>query len=113
MADRGDVLQFASRIGFGASAGGERAVVIQASPLNSVLPTLLAVPLDVAADPYLGADLLVRVPAAEAGAKRDHVAIPTHIRFLRRDQFEPGRVGRLRPKTLADLDDKLRLILDL
>jgi mRNA-degrading endonuclease toxin of MazEF toxin-antitoxin module len=113
MADRGDVMQFATRIGFGTASGGERAVIVQASPLNSALPTLIAVPLDVASAPYLGSDLLVRISAAEAGAQRDHVAIPTHIRFIRRDRFAPGRVGRLRPRTLAELDDKLRLVLDL
>jgi len=113
MAERGDVMMFTSRIGFGAGTEGERAIVVQATPLNSTLPTLLAVPLDVAADPYLGTDLLVRVAADEAGTRNDQVAVPTHIRFVRRDRFAPGRVGRLRPKTLAELDEKLRLVLDL
>lgn len=113
MADRGDVLQLRSRVGFGAGEEGERAVVIQASALNAVLPTPLVVPLDVVADPYLDVELLVPVSALEAGASEDHVAIPTHVRVLPGDRFAPGRVGKLRARTLAQLDDKLRLVLDL
>jgi hypothetical protein len=35
------------------------------------------------------------------------------VRFVPVDRFEPGRVGRLGPSTMIDLDDRLRLILDL
>jgi mRNA-degrading endonuclease toxin of MazEF toxin-antitoxin module len=113
MAERGDVMQFRTRIGFGTGKQGERAVVVQATELNSALPTTLVVPLDVLADPYVDRELLVLVPADEIGAAKDHVAIPTHIRIVRSDAFEPGRVGRLRSRTLAELDDRLRLVLDL
>jgi mRNA-degrading endonuclease toxin of MazEF toxin-antitoxin module len=113
MTERGDVLQLRSRVGFGAGKDGERVVVVQVSELNSALPTTLVVPLDLLAGPYIDRDLLVRVPALEAGAPKECVAIPTHLRFLPTDRFEPGRVGRLRRKTLAELDEKLRLILDL
>jgi mRNA-degrading endonuclease toxin of MazEF toxin-antitoxin module len=113
MTDRGDVVQFRSRIGFGAKTEAERAVIVQATELGAALPTTLVVPLDVIADPYVALELLVRVPAAEAGTRNDQVAIPTHLRFVRSDRFAPGRVGRLRPRTLAELDEKLRLLLDL
>lgn len=113
MTERGDVLQLRTRLGFGAGREGERVVVVQVAELNSALPTTLVVPLDLFADPYLDSDLLVRVPAPEAGTPKECVAIPTHLRFLPTDRFEAGRVGRLRAKTLADLDEKLRLILDL
>jgi mRNA-degrading endonuclease toxin of MazEF toxin-antitoxin module len=113
MAERGDVLLFPARIGFGTSAGAERGVVVQATDLSSTLPTLLVVPLDVVVDPYVGSSLLVPVSASEAGDRRDYVAIPTHLRFVSSDRFEPGRVGRLARTTLAELDERLRLILDL
>ena len=113
MSERGDVLQFRARIGFGAKGESERAVVVQATHLNAALPTVLVVPLDVVADPYLARDLLVPVSAREAGASKNHVAIPTHARFVRSDAFAAGRVGRLSAATLAKLDERLRLVLDL
>jgi mRNA-degrading endonuclease toxin of MazEF toxin-antitoxin module len=113
MTERGDVLQLRSRVGFGAGKEGERVVVVQATELNSALPTTLVVPLDQLADPYVGRELLVQVPATEAGTRKDCVAIPTHVRFVPTDRFEPGRVGRLGGTTLSELDEKLRLILDL
>lgn len=113
MAERGDVLELRARLGFGASGTAERVVVVQATALNSALPTTLVVPLDLLADPYLEMDLLTRVPAVEAGTRKDQVAIASHIRFVPTDRFEPGRVGKLSEETLAELDEKLRLILDL
>src|SRR5688500_14570272 len=113
MAERGDGLELRKRLGFGARDQNERVVVIQATQLNSALPTTLFVPLDVLAAPYLERDLLVHVPAAEAGSKKDQVAIVTHVRFAPTDRFEPGRVGRLGPETLEELNEKLRLVLDL
>jgi mRNA-degrading endonuclease toxin of MazEF toxin-antitoxin module len=113
MTERGDVLELQSRLGFGAQGERERVVIVQATELNSALPTTLVVPLDLLADPYVDQDLLVHIPAAEAGARKDCVAIPTHLRFLSADRFQPGRVGRLSRVTLAELDEKLRLILDL
>jgi mRNA-degrading endonuclease toxin of MazEF toxin-antitoxin module len=113
MTERGDVLQFRARVGFGATSAAEHAVVVQASELCAALPTMLVVPLDLVSDPYVDRDLLVAVPADEAGTKKDCVAIPTHLRFVRGDRFEPGRVSRLRTRTLTELDEKLRLALDL
>lgn len=113
MAERGDVLQFRAKIGFGAGKQGERAVVLQATELNAALPTTVVVPLDAVADPYIDRDLLVLVSADEAGARHDQIAIPTHLAFVRTDRFETGRVGRLKAHTLAELEDKLRLVLDL
>lgn len=113
MAERGDVLQLRTRLGFGAAGPAERVVVVQATALNSALPTTLVVPLDLLADPYLEMDLLARIPAAEAGTRQDQVAIANYIRFVPTDRFEPGRVGKLRDETLSELDEKLRLILDL
>lgn len=113
MAERGDVMQLRQRLGFGSGKQGEHVVIVQATELNSALPTTLVVPLDVLSDPYVGQDLLVAVTAEEAGGVKDYVAIPTHVRFLPGDRFEPGRVGRLRGATLAELDAKLRLVLDL
>ncbi|MCC6899808.1 MAG: type II toxin-antitoxin system PemK/MazF family toxin [Polyangiaceae bacterium] len=112
MAERGDVLQVKRRLGFGADRAGERVVVIQADPLNEALPTTLVVPLD--SDPNaVPESLAVRVSAAEAGTDEDCVAIPTQLQVALHGRLAAGRVGRLRPGTLALLDDKLRLVLDL
>jgi hypothetical protein len=46
MAERGDVFQLIRRLGLGAGQEGERVVIVQADALNSVLPTLLVVPLE-------------------------------------------------------------------
>lgn len=112
MAERGDVLQVKRRLGFGSERAGQRVVVVQATSLNSALPTTIIVPLDMspaAAPPSLA----VRVSADEAGAEEDHVAIASHLQVVVLDRLAPGRVGRLRPRTLARLDEKVRLVLDL
>jgi hypothetical protein len=51
-------------------------VIVQATELGAALPTTLVVPLDVVADPYIDRELLVHVPADEAGSRKDHIAIP-------------------------------------
>ena len=43
----------------------------------------------------------------------EHVAMPPWIRVIRGDHLAPGRVGRFKPRTLAELSTKLRLVLDL
>jgi len=113
MAERGDVLQLRARLGFGQTSHGERVVVIQATALNSALPTTIVAPLDVLGDPYLDQELLLAVPAREAGTAKDQIAILSHLRVAPTDRVEPGRVGKLSNATLAALDEKLRLILDL
>jgi mRNA-degrading endonuclease toxin of MazEF toxin-antitoxin module len=113
MADRGEVFQLKRRLGFGEGREGERVVVVQASALNSILPTVVVVPLEPKTQLFAGMPLAVRVAAAESGAAHDHVALPTAVRALPFDRLAPGRVGRLRPRTLHELDEKLRLSLDL
>lgn len=113
MAERGDVIAVRARLGFGARNESERVVVVQATELNSALATTLVVPLDLLADPYLDSELLVRVQAVEAGTRTDQVAIVPFIRYAATDRFEPGRVGKLSARTLHELDEKLRLVLDL
>jgi mRNA-degrading endonuclease toxin of MazEF toxin-antitoxin module len=112
MAERGDVLRVKRRLGFGSERSGERVAVIQATPLNSALPTTVIVPLDTEASSS-PASLSVPVSAVEAGATEAHFALPAQIQVTLLDRLAPGRVGRLRPRTLALLDEKLRLVLDL
>jgi mRNA-degrading endonuclease toxin of MazEF toxin-antitoxin module len=112
MAERGDVLRVKRRLGFGSERSGERVVVVQATRLNAALPTTVIVPLDVdakAAHP----SLTVRVSAKEAGATEDHVAIASQLQVSLLDRLAAGRVGRLHARTLAALEEKLRLVLDL
>ena len=112
MAERGDVVQLKRRLGFGEARGGERLVVIQTTRLNAALPTVIVVPLDdssVVANTTLG----VRVSADEAGSRRETTAVTWHVKTLLADRLAAGRVGRLEPRTLAQLDDKLRIVMGL
>ena len=79
MAERGDVFQLKRRLGFGAEREAERLIIVQATALNSVLPTLLAVPLEPQAHLFAGQPLAVLVSAGEAGAAADHVAIASWV----------------------------------
>jgi mRNA-degrading endonuclease toxin of MazEF toxin-antitoxin module len=113
VADRGDVFRLQRRLGFGAARDAEAVVIVQATPLNSALPTTLAVPLDPAIDVYGQHPAALRISAGEVGTAEDHVALLTELRAVRADRLAPGRIGRLRPRTLATLNRLLRLILDL
>lgn len=113
MAERGDVLQLKRRLGFGREHEGERVVVIQSTPLNAALPTLVVVPLDSGARALARQPFVARVSAREAGSAAECVAVATHVMTIRADRLVPGRVGRLLPATLMTLDDQLRLVLDL
>ncbi|HEX6274395.1 MAG TPA: type II toxin-antitoxin system PemK/MazF family toxin [Polyangiaceae bacterium] len=113
MSERGDVLCVKRRLGFGAGVEGERVVVIQPAPLNAMLPTVVVVPLDPEAELFAGQPLAVRIPAREAGAEADHVAVCSWLHTLRADRLEPGRLGKLRDRTLAEIDERLRIVLDL
>lgn len=112
MAERGDVLELKRRLGFGNDDSGERVVVVQATPLCASLPTLVLVPL--VSDPIFGkSSLSVRVPAQECGSQDEHFALASELRSTIADRLAAGRLGRLRPRTLAELDRKLRLVLAL
>jgi mRNA-degrading endonuclease toxin of MazEF toxin-antitoxin module len=112
MAERGDVLRLKRRLGFGTELAGERVAVVQATPLNSALPTTIVVPLD--SNPNaVPVSLGVRVTAAEAGADEDHVAVTSQLQVTLLDRLAPGRVGRLQARTLAQLDARIRLVLGL
>ncbi len=101
------------RLGFGAWGEGDAVVVGQANALNVILPTLLVVPLDPAIGSFGRQTPVIRVSREEAGSRVDHLAIPWQLRALSADSLAPGPAGRLRPATLAALDDLLKLVLDL
>jgi hypothetical protein len=42
----------------------------------------------------------------------EQVAVPWRLRAIPADALAPGPVGRLRPETIAELDQLLRLVLD-
>jgi mRNA-degrading endonuclease toxin of MazEF toxin-antitoxin module len=113
MSERGDVLRVRRRLGFGTTDDGERVVVIQGPALNAMLPTVVVVPLDPSTELFAGQPLAVRVSAREAGAAADHVAVCSWLHTLRADRLEPGRLGKLRARTLGEIDDRLRIVLDL
>jgi hypothetical protein len=113
MADRGDVLRVKRRLGFSAKGEAESVIVVQATRLNAVLPTLLVVPLDPAVGAFAGHPAVLRISRDEAGSSVDHVAVPWRLRAVSADAFAPGPAGRVRPATLAALDDLLVLVLGL
>ena len=113
MADRGDVVQLKRRLGFESGGDEERFVVIQATSLSSVLPTVIAVPLDPQVATFGKSPLVVRVSAREAGTRADHVAIAFGVQVIATDRLAPGRVGALSTTTMFALDDVLRRVLDL
>jgi mRNA-degrading endonuclease toxin of MazEF toxin-antitoxin module len=102
-----------ARLGFGARGQAEPVVVVQADPLNRILPSLLVVPLDPAAGLFAGHPAALKISAAEAGSSLDHVAVVVQLRAVREDALAPGVVGRLRPETIVELDRLLRLTLAL
>ena len=113
MADRGDVLRLKRRLGFAAKGETESVIVVQANPLNSVLSTLLIVPLDPSVGAYANHPAVLRITREETGSREDHVAVPWRLRAVSGDALAPGPVGRLRPATLRSLDQLLKLVLDL
>lgn len=113
MVERGDVLRLRRRLGFGARGEAEAVVVVQATPLNAVLPTLLVVPLDPAIGAYGSHSAVLRISRDESGSAVDQIVVPWRIRALSADALAPGPVGRLRPATLAALDELLQLVLGL
>ena len=113
MANRGDVLATKARLGFSPKGETDLVVVVQADRLNSVLPSLVVIPLDPAAALYAHHPAAVLVPAAEVGSRVDHVAIAPQIGAVRADRLASISVGRLSPQTMAKLDAVLRLVLKL
>lgn len=113
MVERGDVLRLKRRLGFGAKGEAESVVVVQASPLNAILPTVIVVPLDPSVAAFAGQPAVLRVSRQEAGSSVDQIAVPWRLRAISADALAPGPVGRLRPATLGALDERLKLILGL
>lgn len=107
------MLRLKRRLGFAAKGEAESVVVVQANPLNEVLPTLLVVPLDPAVGAYANHSGVLRVTREEGGSHVEQVAVPWRLRAVGADSFAPGPVGKLRPGTLRTLDHLLKLVLDL
>lgn len=113
MANRGEVLRLKNRLGFLPQGEAGSVVVVQANALNTVLPTLLVVPIDHALALYANDPTAVPISAREAGTKTDQVALAPQLRPTRLDHLAPGAVGRLSPPSLARLERVLRLVLGL
>ena len=113
MATRGDVFRLKRRLGFSPKGEAESVVVVQATPLNAVFPTLVVVPLDAATGAYANSPAVLRVSKQEVGSNTDQVVVPWQIRALAADALSPGPVGRLNPAGVTALDELLRLVLGL
>jgi mRNA-degrading endonuclease toxin of MazEF toxin-antitoxin module len=107
------VLRLKRRLGFGARGTTESFVVVQDDRLNQILPTAVAIPLDLAIAVHDANPLAVAVSAAEAGDAAPHVAVGSHPSTIPWDRFEPAVAGHLEPATLAQLDAVLRVVLAL
>lgn len=113
MTERGDIFRLKRRLGFGTKGEAESVVVVQATPLNGVLATLLVVPLDPAVGAYVNDSAVLRVSREEAGSAVDHVAVPWRLHAIPADALAPARTGRLQPGSLSKLTHLLALVLDL
>jgi mRNA-degrading endonuclease toxin of MazEF toxin-antitoxin module len=113
MTERGDVFRLKRRLGFGARKEADAVVVVQATALNAVFPTIIVIPLDPAIGAYTAHPAALRLSRQEAGSTVDQVAVPWRIRAVPANALAPGPVGRLLPDTLAALDERLSLILGL
>lgn len=85
--------------------------MLQASRLNSALPTLIVVPLDAYTDVYGDNPLAVPVSATEPGGPRAHGALPTQLRAIRRELLGATWVAQLTPGTRGKLTQVVRLVL--
>jgi hypothetical protein len=115
MAERGDVLRVTRRLGFGGERSGERAVVIQADPLNSALPTTLIVPLDTDRNAAPRRWPFAYPPPRLAQMRSTW---PSPLSFKSRFSIVlrlEGSAGFARTRSPASMifDEKLRLVLDL
>jgi mRNA-degrading endonuclease toxin of MazEF toxin-antitoxin module len=113
VAARGDVLVLKRRLGFGQGGKPERFLVVQADSLNEALETTLVVPLDAAFSYCASYPGAVRIPAREAGAPRDQVAVITALASVDLSRFEDAPTTQVGPVTLARVDRMLSVALDL
>ena len=113
MAERGDVFRLKRRLGFSPKGEAEAVIVVQATSLNPVLPTIVVVPLDPAVGTFGKGSGVLRVSKQEAGSATDQLAIPWQIRAIAADALAPGPVGRLTPANTDALDELLKLVLGL
>jgi hypothetical protein len=113
MTERGDVFRLKRRLGFGPKGEAESVVIVQATPLNGMLPTLLIIPLDSAIGAYINDAAVLPVSRQEAGSSVDQVAVPWRLKSIPADALAPGRTGKLQPGNLARLDQLISLVLGL
>ena len=85
-------------------------MVVQ-SDLLAVLGTTLVVPLSDDRPFYRDHDLVVPVTARESGAKGVRVALVHLLSCVPLDRFDAARSGRVSSRTLARIDQVLRLVL--
>lgn len=112
MAKRGDVLVARRRLGFGVGGRREHFVVVQ-SELLAGIETAVMAPLDDVARIYDDDPLTVRVTAGEAGSKTVQVVLVHLLAAISLERFDAVAVGRLSAKSLAQVDEVLRAVLQL
>ncbi len=111
MARRGDVLVAKRKLGFAADGKAEHFAVVQSDELRN-LDTVLVAPLDVDGPLYEEDPLVVHVTPKEAGARQPHAVLVHLLCATLLERFESANVGKLSAASLAKLDERLRLALD-
>jgi mRNA-degrading endonuclease toxin of MazEF toxin-antitoxin module len=112
VAKRADVLVARRRLGFGNDGRREHFVVVQ-SDLLAGIDTAVVAPLDDDAPMYEDDPLAVHVTAKEAGTKTSQVVLAHLFLAASLSKFEPTSVGRLSARSIAQVEERLRAILDL
>jgi hypothetical protein len=112
VARRGEVLVALRRLGFGAAGRREHFVVVQ-SDLLSGIETAVVAPLDDVAPIYDQDPLVVRVTAKEAGTKFEQVVLGHLLTAIPLEKLDAAPTGRLSAKSLARVDEVLRIVLSL
>jgi len=99
-------------MGFGAEGRREHFVVIQGDFLSS-LETVIVVPLDDHASFYDENPLAIAIPKSETSTLRAQVALVHLPSYFSLEKFDAAPTGRLSSRTMAKVDDALRIVLDL
>ena len=113
MIERGEIYAMALDPVVGSEIAKTRpCLVVQRDSANATSTTTLICPLTSARNRKPNAfKVLVRAP--EAGVDRDSLILCNQVRVVSRERLRSGPLGKISPKTMAQVDEGLRLILDL
>jgi hypothetical protein len=106
------VLVLRRRLGFGGEGRREHFVVLQ-SDLLAGIETAVVAPLDDAASMYEDDPLVVHVSGKEAGTKAAQVVLVHLLAAASLAKFEPTPAGHLSSKSMGQVEEILRTLLQM